>query len=344
VKYGRRIKVCLVIALSGLHMAILLAGFFSPYDPAQQNRNLPYAPPTRIHSVDTRNHIRIAPFVCAFEDRLGTPGEYFENQEKCAPIRFLVRGARYRLIGPLHANVHLFGVEAPAEIHLMGTDAFGRDVFSRFLYGGQISLLAGVLATLLTLVCGTFLGTVAGYYGGCLDAFIMRAAELFLALPWLYLLFAVRAFLPLSLSGAKALLLLVGVIGLVGWARPARMIRGVVLSSRERHYVFAARLFGASDTYLMRRHVLPDLYSIILTQAALLIPQYVLAEVVLSFLGLGVGEPTASWGNMLSALHQYAVLVSYWWMLMPGLLLVPVFLAYSLLASYLHPGRVAERA
>jgi peptide/nickel transport system permease protein len=94
----------------------------------------------------------------------------------------------------------------------------------------------------------------------------------------------------------------------------------------------------------MRRHVLPDLYSIILTQAALLIPQYVLAEVVLSFLGLGVGEPTASWGNMLSALHQYAVLVSYWWMLMPGLLLVPVFLAYSLLASYLHPGRVAERA
>jgi peptide/nickel transport system permease protein len=343
VKYGRKIKL-LVIALSGLQIAILLAGFFSPYDPAQQNRYLPYAPPTRVHSVDARNHIRIAPFVCAFEDRLDAPGEYFERQDKCAPIHFLVRGSRYRLIGPLHASLHLFGVEAPAEIHLMGTDALGRDVFSRFLFGGQVSLLAGVLATLLTLICGTLLGTVAGYYGGWLDAFIMRAAELFLALPWLYLLFAVRAFLPLSLSGGRALLLLVGVIGLVGWARPARMIRGVVLSSRERHYVFAARLFGASDTYLMRRHVLPDLYSIILTQAALLIPQYVLAEVVLSFLGLGVGEPTASWGNMLSALHQYAVLVSYWWMLMPGLLLVPVFLAYSLLASYLHPGRVAERA
>jgi peptide/nickel transport system permease protein len=343
VKHGGKIKL-LVGALSGLHIAILLAGFFSPFDPARQNRELPYAPPTPIHSVDARNHTRVAPFVCAFEDRPGVPGEYFESQDKCAPIHFLVRGADYRLVGPIHANLHLFGVDTPAELHLMGTDAFGRDVFSRFLYGGQISLLAGVLATLLTLVFGTLLGTVAGYYGGWLDAFIMRAAELFLALPWLYLLFAVRGFLPLSLSGGRALLLLVGVIGLVGWARPARMIRGVVLSSRERQYVLAARLFGASDTYLMRRHVLPDLYSIILTQAALLIPQYVLAEVVLSFLGLGVGEPTPSWGNMLSALHQYAVLVSYWWMLMPGLLLVPVFLTYSLLAGYLHPGRVAERA
>jgi peptide/nickel transport system permease protein len=343
VKNGGRIKL-LLVALGGLHIAILLAGFFSPYDPARQNRELPYAPPTRIHSVDARNHFRVVPLVCALEDRPDAAGEYFESPDRCAPIQFLVKGVSYRLIGPFRASLHLFAVDAPEEIHLMGTDALGRDIFSRFLYGGRISLFAGVLATLLTLVCGTFFGTVAGYYGGWFDAFLMRAAELFLALPWLYLLFAVRAFLPLSLSGGRTLLLLVGVIGLVGWARPARMIRGVVLSSRERHYVLAARMFGASDTYLMRRHVLPDLYSIILTQAALLIPQYVLAEVVLSFLGLGVGEPTASWGNMLSALHQYAVLVSYWWMLMPGLLLVPVFLAYSLLAGYLHPGRVAERA
>jgi peptide/nickel transport system permease protein len=343
VKCDRKIALLLVV-LGVLHLTILLAGFFSPYDPAQQTRDLPYAPPTRIHLADARNHIYIAPFACAFEDRPAAPGEYLENQNKCAPIHFLVNGPPYRLLGPLHSTLHLFGIDAPAEIHLMGTDAFGRDVFSRFLYGGQISLFAGVLATLLTLVFGTILGTFAGYYGGWFDAFIMRGAELFLALPWLYLLFAVRAFLPLSLSGGRALLLLIGVIGLVGWARPARMIRGVTLSIRERHYVLAARLFGASDIYLVRRHVLPDLYSIILTQAALLIPQYVLAEVVLSFLGLGVGEPTPSWGNMLSTLQQYAVLVSYWWMLLPGLLLLPVFLGYLLLANALHPGRAAERA
>lgn len=334
----------LLAALGVLHVAILLAGFFSPYDPAQQNRDLPFTPPTRIHFVDAQSHVHIDPLVCAFQDRPDAPGEYFENRTRCVPIHFLVRGTPYKLIGSLHSNFHLFGVDAPAKIVLMGTDAYGRDVFSRFLYGGQVSLFAGLLATLLTLVFGTLLGTLAGYYGGWFDAVIMRGSELFMALPWLYLLLALRAFLPLSVSTGESFLLLIAVIGLVGWARPARMIRSVVLSSRERHYVLAARLFGASDLYLIRRHILQDIYSIGLTQAALLIPQYVLAEVMLSFLGLGVGEPTPSWGNMLSVLHQYAVLVSYWWMLMPGLLLVPVFLGYSLLASYLHPGRAAERA
>ena len=180
-------------------------------------------------------------------------------------------------------------------------------------------------------------------FGGSIDAIVMRAAELFLAVPWLYLLFAVRAFLPLSLQPGEAFLLLVVVIGAVGWARPAKMIRAITLGARERHYVLAARLFGGSSIYMIRRHTLPESYSIIATQAALLIPQYILAEVVLSFLGLGVGEPTPSWGNMLSALHQYSVLVSYWWMLLPALMLVPLFLGYLLLASGLQIG-MEERA
>ena len=120
------------------------------------------------------------------------------------------------------------------------------------------------------------------------------------------------------------------------------MIRAIALGARERHYVLAARLFGGSSIYVIRRHILPESYSIIATQAALLIPQYILAEVVLSFLGLGVGEPTPSWGNMLSALHQYSVLVSYWWMLLPALMMVPLFLGYLLLASGLQVG-IAER-
>ena len=161
----------------------------------------------------------------------------------------------------------------------------------------------------------------------------MRFGELFIALPWLYLLLALRAFLPLNIGPSQAFLLLIAVIGSVGWARPARLIRGVVLSGKERHYVLAARLFGGSGRYLMRRHILPQTYSIILTQAVLLIPQYILAEVTLSFLGLGVGEPDPSWGNMLASVQQYHVLVSYWWMLFPGIALVPVFLSFVLLAS-----------
>jgi peptide/nickel transport system permease protein len=334
-KLHRKIPV-LLAALAAVHLIVLLAGFFAPYDVAQQNRDLPFAPPTKIHFVDARGKFHLRPFVCLLQDQPGEFGLYVENPDECFPIHFFGQGPRFDVFGVVKTSRHLFGVPAPAKILLMGTDAYGRDIFSRFLYGGQISLFAGLLATILTLFFGTLFGIVAGYYGGWFDSAIMRGSELFLALPWLYLLFALRAFLPLNLNARQAFLLLVVVIGFVGWARPARLIRGIVLSSRERHYAVAARLFGGSDAYVMRRHILPDTYSVLLTQAALLIPQYVLAEVTLSFLGLGVGEPAPSWGNMLSTLQQYSVLVSYWWMLIPGLAMVPVFFGYALLASELQ--------
>jgi peptide/nickel transport system permease protein len=340
VKFGNTTRL-LLAALAALHGAVLFAGFFAPYDVAQQDRHLPFAPPSRLHFVDSEGKIHLLPTTCALEDRPEAFDKYWENPRRCVPIHFLVRGSAYEALGIWKSNLHMFGVDPPAKICLMGTDAYGRDLFSRFLYGGQISLFAGLLATLLSLALGTLLGTLAGYYGGWLDAVIMRGAELFLALPWLYFLFAVRAFLPLSLTAAGTFLLLIAIIGLVGWARPARLIRSVVLGTRERHYVLAARLFGGSPSYLMRRHILPDAYSILLAQAVVLIPQYVLAEVTLSFLGLGVGEPTPSWGNMLSTLQQYSVLISYWWMLIPGLVLVPIFCGYVLLANELHPRRKA---
>jgi len=180
------------------------------------------------------------------------------------------------------------------------------------------------------------LGGLAGFYGAWVDETIMRIAELFLALPWLYLLFAVRMALPLQIEPAQAFLLVLAVIGLIGWARPARLIRGVVLSAKLRDYVVAARSLGASDLYLLRRHVWPQVLGIVLTQGALLAPQFILAEVTLSFFGLGVGEPVPSWGNMLASLQRYQVLSSYWWMFVPGLALIPVFLLYYELADALH--------
>lgn len=183
---------------------------------------------------------------------------------------------------------------------------------------------------------GLCIGAVAGYYGGWRDEVLMRGAELFLALPWLYLLFALRAFLPLAVSPLESFFLIVAVIGAVGWARPARLVRSVVLSAKERDFVRAARGFGATDVYLLRRHILPETYSVLLTQAAILIPQYVLAEMTLSFLGLGVPEPVSSWGNLLSNLQEYSVLVSYWWMYLPALVMVPFFLGYLGLASSLQ--------
>jgi peptide/nickel transport system permease protein len=219
---------------------------------------------------------------------------------------------------------------------LAGTDSYGRDQFSRILYGGQISVAAGILATAISLALGTLIGGISGFWGKWIDEWAMRFAELFLVLPWLYVLFGVRAFLPLHLSSAQTFLLLIAVIGTIGWARPARLIRGIVLSAKNQNYVAASRGFGASDIYLLRRHVLPQTYGVLLTQAALLVPQYVLAEVTLSFFGLGLSEPTPSWGGLLSTVQQYNVLVSYWWMFAPAMALAVVSLGYLNLANAFH--------
>jgi peptide/nickel transport system permease protein len=268
--------------------------------------------------------------------RTGTFDEFDEDRSRRYAVRFLVQGAPYTIAAIQGADRHLFGVEEPAKVFLFGTDQFGRDVFSRLLFGGQISLVAGVLAASLAVGLGVALGGLAGFYGGWADDAVMRIAELFLALPWLYLLFAVRSILPLHIGPGRALLLLVAVIGIVGWARPARLIRGMVLSAKHREHVLAARAFGATDMYLLRKHVLPQTAGVVLTQFAVLIPQYILAEVTLSFFGLGVAEPTPSWGNMLTSVQRYDVLTSYWWMFLPGIALAPVFLLYYALANALH--------
>jgi peptide/nickel transport system permease protein len=331
---GRKLILCLAI-LGGLHFVIAGAGFFSPYDPTAQNRDWPYAPPMRLHWFDAAGRFHLRPFFYPLQLQEGAYNEYRQDTTHPVAVSFFVAGARYRLLGVLPLRIHLFGA-GDTPIFLLGSDSYGRDLFSRMLFGGQISLLAGLLATGLALSFGLLIGSLAAYLGGWRDETLMRLAELFLALPWLYLLFAIRAFLPLAVSPLQAFLLIVILIGTVGWARPARLIRSVVLSAKERDYVRAARGFGASGSYLLRRHILPETWSVVLTQAAILVPQYVLAEVTLSFLGLGVPEPVPSWGNLLSSLQQYSVLTSYWWMYLPSLAMVPFFVGYLVLASALQ--------
>jgi peptide/nickel transport system permease protein len=327
----------LVLGLLGLvYLSAIVAGFLAPDDPIRQNRELAFVPPTRLHFVDATGRFHLRPFVYELTRPPASVAEYSEDRTRAHPVRFFVRGAPYRLAGLVETDLHLFGTDSPTRLFLFGTDDYGRDLFSRLLFGGQISLFAGLLGLGLSLGVGTVIGGLAGYYGGWVDEINMRTTELFLALPWLYLLFAVRMALPLNIPPARAFLLVLVVIGLVGWARPARLIRGLVLSARARDYVDAARCLGASDLYLLRRHVFPQILGLVVTQAALLAPQFILAEVTLSFFGLGVGEPVPSWGNMLASLQRYHVLASYWWMFIPGLALVPVFFLYYALADSLH--------
>jgi peptide/nickel transport system permease protein len=294
-----------------LHAAAIRADLLAPYGFADQHRDYPYAPPTRVHWEGLK------PFVYGLEP---AGDGYREDRSRRYPVRFLRDG-------------RLGGVDEPGVLFLLGTDAYGRDVLSRVLYGARVSLLTGLLAAAVSLGIGWFLGTAAGFFGGWTDQILMRGSELFMTLPWLYLLLAVRAFLPLHISPLETFFLLVAIIGGVGWVRPARLIRGVVLSARERPFVLAARGFGAGPGYVVRRHILPFTKGVVLAQVTILIPQYILAEVTLSFLGLGVGEPVPSWGNMLAEARQYHALVGHPWLLTPGLAAVPVLLGYLVLAD-----------
>ncbi len=327
-----RLWPALTLLLTAYGLAIG-AGFLAPCDPVEQDRELPFAPPMRLHFVDDSGRFHLRPFVYRFTLVPGTFDQYTEDERTPFPLRLLAadaeRGGRVRLLA----------VDRPARLHLLGTDGFGRDLLSRLLHGARLSLFAGLLAGVLAAATGLVLGALAGYYRGWVDELLMRGSELFLALPWLYLLLAARAFLPLSITPAQAFLLLVAVIGVLGWPRTALLVRAVVLSERERDYVVAARGFGATDGYLLRRHVLPQAFSVVATQLTLLVPQYILAEVTLSFLGLGVGEPTPSWGNLLAALQQYHVLVSYGWMFAPAVALFAVVLAFHLLADAVQKRR-----
>lgn len=316
--------------LAALYAVAVGAGFFAPYDVAEQDRGLAFAPPTRLHFIDHDGGWHLRPFVYRLDLVPGTFDGYAEDRGRRYPLRLLISRDGGR---------RLFGVEEPARIFLLGSDGFGRDLFSRLLHGARLSLFSGLLAGLAAALLGLAVGALAGYYGGWLDALLMRFAELFLALPALYLLLAVRAFLPLHVSPGQAFVLLIAVIGLVGWPQTARLVRGVVMSARERDFVRAARGFGASDLYLLRRHVLPPALTAVVTQLTLAVPRYVLAEVTLSFLGLGIGEPTPSLGNLLAALQQYHIVASYGWMFAPALVLVAVVLSYHRLADALQKRR-----
>jgi peptide/nickel transport system permease protein len=324
-----KVRAALILLVS-LHVMTLFAGFFAPYSYELQDRARPFASPTRVHFVDNHGEVHISPFVYALSasaDR-GTADTVVRY-----PVRLFVIGPPYKVAHALTLRTHLFGVSERARIFLFGTDEYGRDQFSRFLYGGQISLLVGLLGASFSVLLGAFIGVVSGFYGRWIDDLLMRGVELVLACPWLSLLFAIRAALPLHLREWQIFAVLIAVLGLIGWARPARLIRGVVLTAKERKFVLASRGFGSSDSHLLLWHVLPYTYGVALTQVTLLIPQFVLAEVTLSFLGLGVGEPTPSWGSLLSYLQRYYVLDSYWWMLIPALLLVPTFVAYKVLSD-----------
>jgi peptide/nickel transport system permease protein len=333
----RRHRMALIggAVLAVLYGLVIFAEFLAPYSLDFADRERFYHPPIVPRFWDAQG-VSLRPFVYA--TTLADPGlrRYDVDASRRYYLRFFVRGEPYRLFGLFPSNVHLFGVEEPARIFLTGTDQSGRDQFSRILYGSRISMSIGLLASAITIPIGMLYGGIAGYYGGRIDNVMMRLAEILIAFPGFYLLLTLSAVLPTNVGCSTRFYLITLILAFIGWAGFSRLIRGMVLSLKEREYVLAARAAGLDDFHVIVRHILPNTSSLVIVVATLGIPGAIIGESSLSFFGFGVREPCSSWGNLLTAASNLPTLILSPWLLFPGLFIIVAVIAFNLFGDGLR--------
>lgn len=334
-----------LILLGLLYMIALLAGFLAPYGLAEYSTTdrISWAPPTKIHWTDNG---RFAPHVYGVKREVDMEtfrDKYVEDPAVKCPVKFFtshpeIEGRHYRFLGLIPTSLKLFGVDEPCKLYLWGSDNYGRDQFSRMMYGSQISLTIGILASVFSLILGLILGGIAGYFGGFADTLIMRLVEVLSAIPELFLLILLRAMFPLNANPILVFYIVVGLLAFISWGGLARVVRGQILSGREQDYVQAAKALGASDARVIGQHLLPNSATYIIISLSLAIPGYILLESGLSFIGIGIVEPYASWGSLLKLAQDggFESLDTRPWVLLPGVFIVLAVLGWQFVGDGLR--------
>ncbi len=323
------------------YLVAIFCEFVAPYDPDNALLQFKQVPPTAIHIRDASGQFHF-PFVYQHKRAMDPQTLQITNVEDTSaryPIEFFVHGFKYKLLGLWTTDLHLYGVPLGKEqqgVFLLGTDRLGRDMFSRICYGARLSLSMGMISVFLSLALGVVLGGISGYFGGKVDIIIQRVIEFIRTIPTIPLYMTLAAALPVNWSVERVYFGITMILALVGWTFLARVVRGRFLAMREEDFVLAARLNGSSEMRIILRHMLPSFLSYIIAALTLNIPNMILAETGLSFIGLGLRAPAISWGVLLQEATNISSLMLAPWLLAPGFAVVISVLAFNFLGDGLR--------
>jgi peptide/nickel transport system permease protein len=327
---------CVLIVM---YIMAAFAPFLAPYGDRETHAQFARTAPNGLHFFDEEGRFHPIPFVYGLKKGMD-PETFLQTTVRVTdekyPLRLFPKGQPYRLFGLIEAERRLFGVEAPGKIFLFGTDSRGRDLFSRVLYGAQVSLTVGLVGVILSLVLGVGIGLSTGYYGGWFDSITQRVIEMTQAFPQIPLWLALAALIPPTWSSAQVYFGISIVLSILTWGALARQVRAMVLSLKTSDFVRAARYSNASTSRIMFRHLLPSTMSHVLVIATLAIPAMILGETALSFLGLGIKPPLTSWGLLLNEAQSVQVIVETPWLLIPVIFVVLTIISFNFVGDGLR--------
>jgi peptide/nickel transport system permease protein len=325
-----------MVILIIFYLFAFLAEFCAPYEPLHRLKDYVTMAPSKIHIRDAQGRFRM-PFVYGVirsRDPVTFRPVYEEDTEVIYPIKFFVKGDEYEFWGTFITDIHLFGTGNPeAPLFILGSDLIGRDIFSRVIYGGRISLTIGLIGVALSFVFGMLLGGITGYFGGVIDEVVMRIIDVMYSLPTIPLWMSLAAALPQDWPQLRTYFLVTIILSILGWTGLARTIRGKMLSLREEDYIMAAKLDGESEWKIITSYMLPGFASYIIVQMTLFIPNMILGETSLSFLGIGLHEPTVSWGVMLHDTQEIKAIAQTPWLLWPCAFVIVAVLMFNFLGD-----------